>query len=210
MKPLNWLALLLALCLFASFAVVACGDDDDDDDDNDDSGGDDDDDWAPYPQCDDTWTDSSTGLTWQVCPPPDIWRLSGTECSDGECCDFSKNYCEDLVFGGYDDWRLANIDELRTLIRGCASSEPSGDCDPSDSDFHSCDGCGSGAGGHDGCYIEPSLRWCEDYLTSAYFYAPFFLSYSESDQVGYQVDFAYAGIKEGCGDSDERIACVRP
>jgi hypothetical protein len=42
MKPANWLAILLALCLFASFAVVACGDDDNDD--NDDGGGGDDDD----------------------------------------------------------------------------------------------------------------------------------------------------------------------
>ena len=31
MKHLNWLAILLALCLFAAFAVVACGGDDDDD-----------------------------------------------------------------------------------------------------------------------------------------------------------------------------------
>ncbi|MDP8225574.1 MAG: hypothetical protein P9L99_19595 [Candidatus Lernaella stagnicola] len=44
MKSLNWLAVLLALCLFASVAVVACDDDDDDDDNNDDdSAGDDDD-----------------------------------------------------------------------------------------------------------------------------------------------------------------------
>ena len=31
MKEISWLAILLALCLFASFAIVACGDDDDDD-----------------------------------------------------------------------------------------------------------------------------------------------------------------------------------
>ena len=43
MKPLNWLAILLALCLLASFVIVACGDDDDDDDDDDSSGDDDDD-----------------------------------------------------------------------------------------------------------------------------------------------------------------------
>ena len=34
MKPLNWLAILLAISLFASFAIMACGDDDDDDDDD--------------------------------------------------------------------------------------------------------------------------------------------------------------------------------
>jgi formylglycine-generating enzyme required for sulfatase activity len=51
MKALNWLAILLTLCLLASFAFVACGDDDDDDndsgspadDDADDDAGDDDD-----------------------------------------------------------------------------------------------------------------------------------------------------------------------
>ena len=35
MKLYSWLAILLAFCLFASFAIVACGDEDDDDDDSD-------------------------------------------------------------------------------------------------------------------------------------------------------------------------------
>ena len=46
MKTLNWLAILLVLCLFVSFAVVACGDDDGGDDDDDDDTADDDDDTA--------------------------------------------------------------------------------------------------------------------------------------------------------------------
>ena len=50
----------------------------------------------------------------------------------------AKQYCEDLTEGGYSDWRLPNIDELRTLLiadrvsNRCRVSERnnclSGDC----------------------------------------------------------------------------------
>ena len=43
MKPMNRIVILLAFCLFAVFALVACGDDDDDDSDDDGGGNDDDD-----------------------------------------------------------------------------------------------------------------------------------------------------------------------
>ena len=38
------------------------------------------------------------------------------------------NYCDDLVEGGFSDWRLPTISELRTLIQNCSISEPGGDC----------------------------------------------------------------------------------
>ena len=38
------------------------------------------------------------------------------------------NYCDDLVEGGFSDWRLPTISELRTLIQNCPISEPGGDC----------------------------------------------------------------------------------
>ena len=142
MKTLNWLAILLALCLFASFTVVACGDDDDDDDDS--SGDDDDDDDVSG----DTWADSSSGLTWQVTPSSDYLDWEG-----------AKTYCDTLSLDG-GGWHLPTVSELRTLIRGCEATLTGGSCGVTDDcTFLSCcnmpclNGCGLMAGpGSGGAY----------------------------------------------------------
>ncbi|MBO4711583.1 DUF1566 domain-containing protein [bacterium] len=38
------------------------------------------------------------------------------------------NYCKNLTEDGHSDWRLPNIDELRTLIKNCPKSETGGQC----------------------------------------------------------------------------------
>lgn len=40
----------------------------------------------------------------------------------------AKEYCENLKEGDYNDWRLPNIDELRTLIQNCSTTEIGGKC----------------------------------------------------------------------------------
>ena len=40
----------------------------------------------------------------------------------------ADGYCDTLALGGHTDWRLPNIDELRTLLRGNPNSETDGDC----------------------------------------------------------------------------------
>ncbi|MDP8223223.1 MAG: DUF1566 domain-containing protein [Candidatus Lernaella stagnicola] len=146
----------LALIMFtACVVIVACssGDDDDDDDDavdddatDDDTGDDDtsgDDDVSG-----DTWTDSSSGLTWSVTPS-----------SDWMTWEEAISYCENLSLGGHDDWRLPTISELRSLIRGCDATVTGGVCAVTDGCTDSgcwndpCAGCAEGQGpGLDGAY----------------------------------------------------------
>ncbi len=53
--------------------------------------------------------DNITGLQWQ-----DDEKIK-TEAIDKTWND-AKTYCDNLTLGGYDDWRLPNIDELETIV----------------------------------------------------------------------------------------------
>lgn len=88
-------------------------DDDDNDDNNDDN--DDNDDVTPDLDCEgDVCTDPQTGLMWQNgSDPSDTWAEA-------------VDYCENLVWEDYDDWRMPTVDELRTLLRGCPATESDG------------------------------------------------------------------------------------
>ena len=62
-------------------------------------------------------TDSSTKLTWSTMSDNNIATY-----------DEAISYCDDLSEGNYTDWRLPNIDELRTLIQNCPGTETGGTC----------------------------------------------------------------------------------
>jgi hypothetical protein len=64
--------------------------------------------------------DPETGLCWQV--PWAEERMLWLDAID---------YCDGLELAGYDDWYLPDIEELITLIRGCANTEPGGVCEAS-------------------------------------------------------------------------------
>ncbi|MCC6158529.1 MAG: DUF1566 domain-containing protein [Deltaproteobacteria bacterium] len=158
------LAIGVAIFAIAGLVLpVACDSDDDSDDDaaDDDETSDDDisdddhdgDDDSEDP-CQDgmnegePWQDSSSGLIWQTGNTCDNRR--GAEVTD---------YCEALAVGGYSDWRVPTISELRTLIRGCPATESGGECNVTDECYNygncendACGGCDENNGPTDGCY----------------------------------------------------------
>lgn len=160
-----WFA-LLALLLSVT-AILSCFDDDDDDeknrsldDDDDDDDDSSDDDTSDGFACDEViCTDALSGLTWQ---------------KDADCCydwEDAKDYCESLELGGYNDWRLPGLSELRSLIRGCDATATGGDCNLAegcmdwDCRNDPCKGCDYyGGPGSDGHYLPGRLMddstWC--------------------------------------------------
>ena len=48
----------------------------------------------------------------------------------------AKQYCDNLAESGFTDWRLPNIDELRTLIKNCPKTETDGECKVSEKNGH--------------------------------------------------------------------------
>jgi hypothetical protein len=105
------------------------------------------------------WNDTSTELSWQD-PQKDAYDLEDPGLTQPD----AVRYCEELVFGGYDDWRLPDIDEMRTVISGNPPAETGGECpmtegssrdDMSDeacAPVTSCEGPGMG-----GCYWIPEF-----------------------------------------------------
>ena len=67
------------------------------------------------------WIDSETGLMWEN--PATGGKLKW---------DDAKAYCDNLGLGGYEDWHVPTIDQLRTLIRGCPATETGGECNVSE------------------------------------------------------------------------------
>ncbi|MFC1591950.1 DUF1566 domain-containing protein [Thermodesulfobacteriota bacterium] len=69
------------------------------------------------------WCDDTTGLCWQD-PQKDSYRDDNGGVNSFDAI----RYCEELVFGGYDDWRLPTLDELRGIIKGAPLSAAGGAC----------------------------------------------------------------------------------
>ena len=73
-----------------------------------------------------TVTDSATGLIWQKCSAGQGTTLGN--CSTGSISDYSWSsaitYCESLTLGGRSDWRLPNVNELRSIVNYASTSSP--------------------------------------------------------------------------------------
>lgn len=87
------------------------------------------------------WTDPGSGLSWTV-----------SQIGQHPLA-MAQERCQALRTRGHDDWRLPDIDELRSLIRDCADFEM---------------GCTADAGPANGCYWPPELTGlCSSYLTTS-------------------------------------------
>jgi hypothetical protein len=136
------------------------------------------------------WTDPTTGYVWQngatVGQATYTWAAAQT-------------YCTGLSWGGYTGWRLPDINELRSLIQGCAGTETGGSCDVTDGCLDlscqnaACEGCSSLNGpASGGAYWPPELSGA---------IAPYWSSSAVADAGGlaWIVGFDTGGV--GCPDT---------
>ena len=110
--------------------------------------------------------------------------------------DEAKQYCENLDEGGHNDWRLPNIDELRTLIKApetisggkCQISEKAGKL--ADEDWTQyCDGLTSKLG-DSGRFWSSSVR-------------------SDNSDYAWYVSFHYGGVYNDVKNPTNSVRCVR-
>lgn len=146
------------------------------------------------------WTDSSSGLMWQASAPAGVYEWAE-----------AHDYCNGLTLCGYSDWELPDIGELRSLIRGCASTElassscyiePGGCLDSSCNDGDLCEVCSQDSGPADGCYWPSEMQGtCSRYWSS---------SRVEDDADGaWHVAFNVGAVYAIEVDGGERVRCVR-
>ena len=142
----------------------------------------------------DIWTDPDSGLMWQVWPKGDARFNYYT----------AIEHCDELIYGGYDDWRLPTISELRSVTRGCPSTQRNGECDVTDTcnsmecfDYN-CYGCERQNGPAEGGFYWPNgFSEAEKYFYSHYYLSSTEYSDPKSDLAydpSWCIDFEKAGL----------------
>lgn len=71
--------------------------------------------------------DKDSGTLWSSLTPESVYIKENITRWES-----AVDYCENLVEGGYDDWHLPNIDELRSLVKNCPGTETGGACNISE------------------------------------------------------------------------------
>lgn len=116
------------------------------------------------------WYDKTSGLCWEN-PPTSTEAL---------IWDDALAYCDALVLGGYNDWRLPSISEMRSFVRGCDTTITGGECDvtdecvPNNPEGNGCGGevcetgCWDSEGpGVGGCFWDAEIKGdCKGYQSS--------------------------------------------
>jgi hypothetical protein len=141
------------------------------------------------------WTDPATGLKWQA---QGSGRMTWQQ---------GKDYCANLDLGGA-GWRLPNISELRSLIRGCPQTQPGGTCNVSVRGClelicrtDECGGCQHMGGPAETCYWPGTMQGeCDHYWAD---------SLVGDNDDAWSVYFHSGHVGNGFRNVRSHIRCVR-
>lgn len=152
------------------------------------------------PPCPEGWHDPASGLCWQDPPDP-----------SGRNWLAAVAYCDGLSLGGHGTgvWRLPSIDELRSLVRGCAGGGTGGGCGVTDACLAyscltaACSGCDELAGpGAGGCYWPAELGGtCDVFWSSSL--------YTDGSTFAWYVYFDYGSLYYMDHAPTYQVRCVR-
>ena len=135
------------------------------------------------------WIDTQTGYKWSN-PVHDEMDQND-----------AINYCNDLTEGGFSNWRLPTIGELRTLVENCPATETGGSCQVADSCLES--GCSD-----DSC---SGCEWADDGRYSKLNDTAWFLSSSvqpDNPDLGWGLNFFLAFVGDGALHNTGSVRCV--
>lgn len=152
-----------------------------------------------YPDAD-RFYDNDSGLYWSALTDGKVYIQD----PDESAWTNAFNYCENLSDGGYDDWRLPTIDEIRTLIQNCPATEPGGACDLEKEDHSSCYYACDIDGDFQGIYSRIG-----DVRTDLFSSSEAEPDYYSTTRKFWYVDFAYASIYATLETNEHNIRCVR-
>ncbi len=151
----------------------------------------------PMTGCSGGLLDEETDLCWQDPPAEETMRWED-----------AVEYCDQLHLGSADDWRVPTLDEARSLMRGCPSTQLDGACPISnDTSFLDwtidCYGCDYRAGpGADGCFWDPVLSGsCAQWLWTA--------NLADDDWRPWRVAFDTGNVWVDYPTYGNQVRCVR-
>ena len=120
----------------------------------------------------------------------------------------AMQYCENLSLGGYSDWRLPSISELRSIIRGCPKTQTGGACGVTDScrkwnpcRNDACSGCSINQGPANGCY------WPDELMGASWLWSS--SSREDDDNDAWGVIFNLGFVSNANKSAGGYMRCVR-
>ena len=162
---------------------------------------------AIFSYCSPDSSDQDSGLIWQNPAAVEFDEEEG-QMSWQDAID----YCENFSGGGYDDWYLPTVDELRSLIQGCPGTMTGGGCGVTDACLSctcsndDCGGCSGGYGPTDGCYWGDEMSGpCHWYWSSS---APV-LDCGNGISCAWRVGFYGGFVASDPKGADHYVRCVR-